>query len=318
MRHHASMFLFVLSVATVQCPAASSEAAFGECAIWGQVVIPGRPVEEPANVELAVGNHKATQKARLIGGNFDFHAVPPGWYQFRILDASGRELYRRPIALTGTDDYLIVQTPQQRPGSTISVAELKRETNPKARDEVNAARKALDDGKPQVSAEHLLKALDIDSQYLEARVDLTAVYTQMDDVQDALEQAQKAFELSPSSPVGGYQYAVLLMVTKNYTTAETVARSLIRNQDYLAQAKAVLAVSLIGQRRNLAEALSLIEEVASEFPLSRLMAANALVEARRPVEAVNQVRGYLNSSNKCERAKLEEWLAKASEHSPSY
>jgi len=88
--------------------------------------------------------------------------------------------------------------------------------------------------------------------------------------------------------------------------SEAVARSMIRNQYYVAEMKAALAVSLIGQGRNFAEAFGLIQQAATEFPLSRLWAADALVEARQPSEAANQLKAYLNSSaNQCERGRLQ-------------
>jgi predicted Zn-dependent protease len=78
-------------------------------------------------------------------------------------------------------------------------------------------------------------------------------------------------------------------------------------------------VSLIGQGRNVAEALALVQQAASEFPLSRILAANALVETRQFAEAVKQVKEYLNSSaNPCERPQLEKWIAAADGRSSSY
>ncbi len=319
MRRHNLFFLAIFIAVTMESHAQSTAVtAGGGCAIWGQVVVPGRSLEAPIDVELLTGDHKPSQKTRAINGNFDFAAVPPGRYLFRVLDSSGQEIYWHTRVLKGTDDHVIIQVPQLR-SETLSLAELKHKPNPKAQNEVSAAEKSLRDGGFQESAHHLERALEIDPENQEALTMLAATYLNMGHMEEAVQQAQKAFETNPAFPASAYQYAVLLMLKKNYEMCEEVARSLIRNQDYVAEAKAMLAVSLIGEGRNVAEALALVQQAASEFPLSRILVANILVETRQPAEAVKQVKEYLNSSvNPCERAQLEKWVAAADGRSSSY
>jgi tetratricopeptide (TPR) repeat protein len=321
MQCHRLFFLAVFIAVTMQSHAESTGTATrGGCAIWGQVVAPGRSLEEPMDVELVMGNRQPSQKTRVFHRNFDFAAVPPGRYLLRVLDTFGREIYWRTEVLKGTDDHLIVQIPQlPAAASTLSLSELKHKTNSKAQDEIKNAEKALRNGKLQESADHLLKAVEIDPQDPNALTMLAATYAQMDRIDEALQQAKKAFETNPAFPSSGYQYALLLMLTKNYEMCETVARSVIRHQDYVAEVKALLAVSLIGQRRNLAEALSLVEQAATEFPLAHLLSANVLVDTSQAAEAVKQVRAYLNSSaNPCERKQLEDWIVEVTGHSAGY
>src|SRR5271154_1874252 len=102
--------LIFISV-TTQSHAESSEATPEGCAVWGQVVTPGRSLEEPTLIQLVGVNSTPSQKSRAIDGNFQFHAVPPGWYQFRVLDTIGREIYRLTAALKGSDDHIIVHVP---------------------------------------------------------------------------------------------------------------------------------------------------------------------------------------------------------------
>jgi tetratricopeptide (TPR) repeat protein len=316
---HRTLFVQAILIAVAMGSSAQSIAvnARGGCAIWGQIVAPGRSLEAPIDIELVTADHRPSQKTRAINGNFGFAAVPPGRYLFRVLDESGQEIYGHTRVLKGTADHVIIQVAQLRSEpSTLSLSELKRKTNPKAQNEVSAAEKSLRDGRFEESANHLVKAVEIDPYNPEALTILVATYLDMDRMDEALQQAQRAFETNPAFPASTFQYAVLLMVTKNYEKCEAVARSLIRNQDYVAEAKSMLAVSLIGQGRNFTEALALVQQAALEFPLSRLWAADALVEARQPNEAVKQVREYLNSSaNPCERAQLENWIAAANAHS---
>jgi tetratricopeptide (TPR) repeat protein len=318
MRHHLLTFTLIAAAVTPRSQAQSIHEGMakdpaGNCAIWGQIVTPGRSLEEPTEIELLDGNHKLRQKTRAINGNFDFHAVPPGMYQFRLSDGSGHPIYKTANALKGDDDHVIIVVPQVRSvlsrAYIVSFVELGHKINSKARKEFDIAKQAYYDGKLQLSAEHLLKALEIDPQYMEARTTLSDAYAQMDRIEEALQQAKKAFEINPTFPESAYNYAILLMATNNYEMSETVTRSVIKNQNYIAELKAALAVSLISQGRNLTEALALLEEAGSEFPLSRLLAASAFVEVRQPAEARNQLKAYLNSANKCERKQVEAWIA---------
>jgi tetratricopeptide (TPR) repeat protein len=317
MRHS---FLTPLLIAATATPLSQAQSihegiakdAAGGCAIWGQIVTPGRSLEQVTDVELVDGTHKHSQKTRAINGNFDFRAVPPGMYQFRVLDRSGRLIYRMANSLKGDDDHVIIVVPQIRsPRSAVNVVsfrELGHKIDAKARKEFEAAKKAFYDGKLQTSSEHLIKALDIDPQFMEARTTLADAYAQMDRLEEALQQAQKAYETNPAFPESAYDYAILLMATKHYEMCETVVRGVMRNQNYVAELKATLAISLISQGRNLAEALALLEQAGAEFPMSRLLAASALVDVRQPDEARNQLKAYLNSANKCERKQVEAWI----------
>ncbi len=315
MRHHVWTLVLISIAGATQSEAQSTkEDTPGTCAIWGQIVTPGRSSEERADIELAVENHKPSQKTRVINGNFNLPSVPPGWYQFRVLDQAGRMIYKLTKFLKGANDHVIIQLPQPLStpsvANTISCSELRHKTTRKAQDEFNASEKAADTGNLQKSSEHLLKALQIDPEYPEARANLAALYARMNRIQEALQEAQRVFEMNPGYPEAGSIYAFLLMFTKNYQQCESVARCTIRKQYYTAEMKAALAVSLIGQRRNLDEALVYLGQAVSEYPRARLFAADALVETGQPIMAANQVRTYLKSSaNHCERKELEAWVA---------
>ena len=313
MRSHLVFFMLSFVAAPIHSNGESA-AVIGRCAVWGHVITPARRMQDPTVIELIGVNSKSKQKSQVVNGNFDFDVVLPGWYQFRILDRFGREIHKRPFELKGNGDHVTIAVPEQRSvdstGNVISFAELKHQISAKARREFDAAYKTLNNGELQTSSEHLVRALEIDPQYAAARTTLAAVYFEMGRLQEALPQAQKAFEINPTYPESGYDYAALLFFTKDYKTCETAVRSAIRNQYYTAQLQALLAVSLIGQGRNLAEAFSLLGKAATDYPQGRLLAAEALMETQQPGAAVNQLRTYLNSSaNECERVEIETRIA---------
>jgi tetratricopeptide (TPR) repeat protein len=314
MRYHLSICVFILIAMEGQSSARSVEGAADDCAIWGQVVAPGYFPQEPTLIELIGKDSASNQKVRVINGNYRFNFVPPGAYQFRVSDQSGRVIYKETKAIKGTDEHIILslpQTPSALSGvHTVSIARLKRETPRKARDEFNTAKKAIQNENTDAGLEHLLQALRVDPQYPKARIDLAVLYSRMGRYPESVEQGRMAFEISPETPDIGYSYAMLLITAQSYREAEPVARYMIRNQSYLPQMKAALAVSLIGQRKDFEEALGYLRQAATEFPLARLLAADTLAEIGWGEAAVDQVMTYLNSSaNPCERARLEEWIA---------
>ena len=308
-------FLVTLIAGAGESPARSfEEDAPDRCAIWGQVVVPGRSLQEPMFVELLGKNGVTNQKVPVINGNYRFKSVTPDWYQFRISDRSARVIYKETRAVRGTDDHIIIFAPQALPAHsgayTVSFAELKRKTPRKALEEYNAAVKDADRGDLRTSIERLLKALDIDPYFPEARINLAIQYNRMGLHQEALQQSRRAFELNPENLEVRYRHAMLLLAAKNYQECEAVARRMIRNQWYAAQMKAALAISLIGQRRDFAEAFYYLQQAATEFPMARLLAVNTLMEIGWNEAAVNQMKTYLNfSANPCERARLGAWIA---------
>ena len=273
-------------------------------------------------VEIVGKDGVPSQKVQVINGNYRFKFVPPESYEFRVFDQSGRVIHKEVKAVRSTSNYIIIAT-AQRPsapsrGGLVSLAELKHKTPRKARDEFNAGGKAAENGDVRKSIEHWLNALKIDPQFSEARINLAVQYGRTGRHQEALQQSQKAYEVNPKSREVAYRYAMMLLANKNYRECEVIARSVIRDQWYIAQMKAALAVSLIGQKRDFREAFSYIQEAAADFPIVRLLAAETLAEIGWRESAINQIRIYLNSSaNPCERARLETTIAAYSQMSVS-
>ena len=287
------------------------------CAIWGQLIVPGRSSEEPVFVEIVGRAGVPSQKVQVINGNFRFKFVPPESYQFRVFDQSGHVMYKEVKAVRGTNDHIIIATRQVpsagSKSAVVSLAALKHKTPRKALDEFEAGAKAAESGDAQKGIEHWISALKIDPQFSEARINLAVQYGKMGRHQEALQEGQTAYELNPKNREVGYRYAMMLLANKHYRECETIARSVIRDQWYIAQMKTALAVSLIGQKRDFAEAFRNIREAAEDFPIARLLAAETLAEIGWRESAINQIRTYLNSSaNPCERARLEAMIAEYS------
>ena len=299
------------------------------CEIWGQIVGSARLLQEGLEIELAdraPGKQRTVNKQRvrvLANGNFEFHPVPTGDYQFRVLDRSGDIVLEQVKSVTGKNDFvlLIVHDPKAQLvlRNTVSLSALQHKVPKRAWDGFRAAQKARASGDTQSSIEHLQNALVLDPEFAEAHSDLAAIYAGVGRVDEALEHARSAFSLNPQLPEAGCNFALLLVSQKRYQEAETTARRLLSGQSYLPLVHGVLAVSLIEQVKNIDEGLEHLREAAVEYPFFRLLAARSLSEIKRPDLALIQVKKYLQSSaHDCERQDLEAWVASVERLIASY
>jgi len=194
--------------------------------------------------------------------------------------------------------------------NVVSLSELNRKVPQRALDAFRAGIKAVDASEVQKSLELFQKAVAIYPGYAEAEINLAVLEGSFGRREEALQHAQRAFEIDPEWVETGHTLAVLLIASKRYAQAEALSRAMLANQLAVAEMHAILAVSLIGQNGNVEEAFGHLRLAADEFPMARLLVANALVQTGRPAAAAVQVNSYLQSSiHECERLALEHWLA---------
>jgi Tfp pilus assembly protein PilF len=284
------------------------------CEIWGQVAGSSRLLQEGLRIELVGLDGAVKQRTHILtNGNFDFKPAPPGSYQFRVTDVSGAVIYQQTKSLGGQDNFvfLIVPDPRVRQAAkdTVSLSALQHKTPRRAWDAFRAAQKANASGDTALSVQRLHEALVIDPDFPEAHSDLAAIYAHMGRLDEGLEHAETAFKLNPQLPEAGYNFALLLVNLKRYPEAEIAARHMLGSGYYVSVLHSVLAISLIGQRKDINEAFGYLKQAVTELPFVRLLAAHALAEIGRPDLAVIQVKDYLQlSAHDCERPALEAWL----------
>ena len=155
------------------------------------------------NRELA-GKLAPRQRARVVNGNFDFHAVPAGVYQFRVFDHSGRNAFQSMQLLTGSRDRVTIVFPSQDwsrwlPLTRISLRELGHHIPSKAQGAFHAATKAIDGGETENAIKYLERALQIDPEFSEAEVNLATQYVWVGREEEALDHFRMAFDRSPST-----------------------------------------------------------------------------------------------------------------------
>jgi len=285
------------------------------CEIWGQVAGDTRRLQDGLDIELVGVDKAAKQRVHVSrNGNFDFQPVPPGGYHFRVIDRAGTLIHEQTESLGGKPTFVLLLIPDSRSEdsarNTVSFVALQHKTPARAWDAFRAAQKAGSAGDREKCIQLLYDALSIDPGFAEAQSDLAARYAKMGRIDEALQHAETAFSLNSALPEAGCNFALLLVSLKRYPEAETLARRLLNGPSYLPELHGVIAISLIGQRRNLEEALDHLRQAATEIPFITLLAARALSEIGKPVLAVDQVKAYLQSSaHECERQELEAWVS---------
>jgi tetratricopeptide (TPR) repeat protein len=287
------------------------------CEVWGQVAGDARQLQDGLDVELIGRDKTAKQKVHVSSaGNFDFQPVPAGQYQFRVIDRAGVVIHEQSELLGGKQGFVLLLIPDTRSeGSarnTVSFATLQHKTPSRAWEAFRMAQKAGIAGDTEKCLQRLNEALLIDPGFAEAHSDLAARYAKIGRIDEALQHAQMAFSLNSALPEAGCNFALMLVSLKRYPEAEIVARRLLTGPSYLPVLHGVLAISLIGQRRNFDEAFDHLRLAAAEIPFITLLAARALAEVGKTSFAVDQVKAYLQSSaHECERQELEAWVSSA-------
>jgi tetratricopeptide (TPR) repeat protein len=306
-----------LFAAAADLPPGAPEAAAGgakSCHLWGQIAGAAGRLQEGLDVELTGSEKSANQRAHATAsGNFELRAVPPGEYQFRIVDRSGKVLHQQTQWLGDKPESVLLLVPDQQAELAgkfaVSFVELQRRTPTRAWKAFREAHKAGAEGDLTRCIQRLEEALSIDPDFAEAHSDLAAILARVGRTEEALGHAQTAYRLNPRLPQAGANFALLLASLKKYPEAEITARHMLNASYYAPELRGVLAISLIGQKRNLGEALKVLDESAVEIPFVRLLAARALVESGETRLGLDQVTTYLRSAaNACEKPGLETWV----------
>jgi len=315
------LLLSLFPVAVRSQPLVANSVLGARCETWGHIVGSSGAVQGGTDIEIArLGaaqlDAPAKQKVHVAAsGSFDLGALPPGEYRVRVRDSSGALLYDQVKKIAASDDnffLLLVRDPKWSAAAvnTVSLSKLQHKTPKRAWELYQSAKKSHAGGEDDSAVEALLSAIEIDPDFSEAHNDLAALYARQGRIEQGLEHAEIAFNLDPRLPEAGANLALLLMNSKRYPDAERIARRLLANQYWEDLSHGVLAVSLIGERKDADEALRHLGQSARTLPFFRLQAATAFYETGRPDLAVIQVKQYLQTSaHDCERPSLETWVA---------
>ena len=266
----------------------------------------GRPVGN-VRVDLRDGSTGSIVNSSYtgIGGNFEFRGVPQGSYE--VVASSGTEQVEEHVDSTTMSTVVDLRLPTA-PGkgnptdgmgnTTVSVAQYK--IPEAAREELRKAREASVKDKHDEAQRHLAKALDLAPNYANA-LTLRAVYKlDAKDIDSAIEDLNKAIQNDSSCAMA---YMALGSAFNMQSKFDDALHALARGESLAPQAwQTYFEMGRAYAGKNDFEAsvraLDRAQTLApAEFPLIRLVRANALLNLKRYGDAAADLEAYLNKNS---------------------
>ncbi|MFL6417443.1 MAG: tetratricopeptide repeat protein [Bryobacteraceae bacterium] len=181
---------------------------------------------------------------------------------------------------------------------TVSLKQLEHKISGRALKEQRRGRVALDKGDYQVARKYLENALNIDSQFADAHNDLGVVIGKCGRTDQAIPEFQKAIDLTPNHNEAVANLCIALYTQGRYREVCPAARRALDMNPSLVHIRFLLALSLIADGGDEAEARTNLERAAPQVPEARLALSNLLVKIGRREDAARELEMYLRSAHK--------------------
>jgi tetratricopeptide (TPR) repeat protein len=246
-------------------------------------------------------------------GSFEIQNVREGAYQVTVKNFRGDVLHQDVIHINRHSQVQIIipeQEKVERPVSgTISYSRLKHKVPKEAKKEYEDADKKLKKGDVKASLQHLLKAVEIDPNYMEAHNNLGSRYMMLNEYELSLSAFRRALELDPSASMVQLNMAVALMALNQAKEAEQVARRVLQRDPANMKGNYVLGLALYSQREYTNETVALLTNVQDQFPNARLAVAAIHAMRGEPMKAKTELESYMASPSATNREQAKSMLA---------
>jgi tetratricopeptide (TPR) repeat protein len=153
--------------------------------------------------------------------------------------------------------------------ASVSVQSLRHKPANPARKEFDRGVQAWRRGQTEEAERHLAQAVELDSVFPEARVELGALYAESGQPARALEYFSSALVLDPRSAGAYAGKAAVLVILSRAGEAEQAARQALELDPGLIAAHFTLGTALLMQEKLTPEAASHLKIAASRFPRAR-------------------------------------------------
>jgi Flp pilus assembly protein TadD len=110
------------------------------------------------------------------------------------------------------------------------------------------------------------EALNIDSQYWAAEIDLGYAYLKLAEQKEAQQAFERSLQIDPENAIGYTNLSVVALNNSDYRLAEKSARAALRLNPQLSEAKALLGLAEVGQGNWTPEAHKLLEDGQDSVP----------------------------------------------------
>ena len=264
-------------------------------------------------VELASSGTARSESAPVTpDGRFEFSSVATGAYWLRVIAGNGRVLHEEAVSINGSQPTLTIhikdeQRANRSSESTISYQQLTHKVPRQAQKAYDKGLQSASKGDARAAAEFFGEAVAVDPEFVDAHNELGAADEKMGKLPEAAEQFQKAIDLAPEHHLALPNLSIVLAKMRRFHEAAEVARRALRVLPGMAKMQYLLAVCLLADHKEPAEAIKNLRSASAEIPKAHLVAAEALVDEGKTDEAVLELEQYLATKPKDEalRAKVE-------------
>jgi tetratricopeptide (TPR) repeat protein len=254
----------------------------------------------------------ASTTAVASNGSFEVQNVREGAYQLSVRNLQG-EVIHQDIVQISRHAPLQITVPErkvERPGSgTVSIGRLAHKVPKQAKKEYDKAGGKLKAGDVRGSLQHLLKAVEIDPEYMEAHNNLGSRYLMLQEYDLAISAFRRALELDPSAAMVQLNLAVALMSTSKVKEAEGIARRVLHRNPSDVKANYVVGLALYSRRQFTDETVALLTKSQDAFPNARLAVAAIHAIRGDEMKAKTELEVYIASPNATKRNEAKTMLA---------
>jgi tetratricopeptide (TPR) repeat protein len=310
-----SMCVVMIALAAALAQPQSSSPASRGLAVRGE--ISGGVATSTLTIELSSSNSSYSDTTTVNGdGTFEFRSAPPGTYLLRVYSGAGGAIHEEIVSVGSPGQILSVRLNERSSanrvaGSTISLHQLTHKVPRQAQKAYDKGRQAAHKGDQHAAEEFFRQAVEADPEFVDAHNELGAAEVALGELPAAAEQFQKAIDLVPEHPLALPNLSIVLAKMKRLHEAGEVARRALLVLPGEPRMHYILALSLLAENKQTAEALNNLHRASAEIPKAHIVAAEVLADTGRRDEAVLELEEYLRvqPANDKERPTVEARLA---------
>lgn len=202
-----------------------------------------------------------------IQGNFHLPAQPIGFYELRIVGATGEIRYSQEIHNSSASDLNIFLGEKKQTAGTrlISASRLEHKTRKRAKKEIAEATKAFQADRRQEAIRHLEAAAAEDPDSFDALSNLGALQLQEHEADKAITWLERAYRIDPTDAANNTNLSAYHAFKDDYAKAQYFAEASLRSDPDSSRAHYMLAFSLVRQGKNMDSARHHLEQIQDLF-----------------------------------------------------